>query len=678
MSPWPDLDQRQIGPQSTTTSSVSTPHCTPFTLPSLGVVSLDVNSVITLTTDIVFHPQCTNGAQTGHVSSVGPSDVADLRDPFYASTIVQTYAIATTTILSYMLVIMLLITPRTFYVGGPRGGGGFLGGRGIISGASGRASVIGVGGRPWLQKVAALTVAISLTIATADTFRVAKQQYHVGYMDATALRDQVAGGIEIRAIRVISDTFLWLAQVQTLTRLFPRHKEKVTIMWVGFVLIVFDIVFAILNAFVFASKTRSRGSKTAIPTLSYLFHLALSFLYTAWVLYYAFTKRRYAFYHRKMRNICLVAVLALASVLIPITFFVLDIANPKLAGWGDYVRWVGAAAASVVVWEWVERIEALERDERKDGVLGREIYDGDEMLHLTPSEEVVWPASTRRDQGSGGSGGGTAHTWGRSASGHDSFHFTSRRSVPKPNNTAHAGGIHCQSATHGALSHVFGSVRFSDIGHQRPVSTPPPIASSPVSRTDTASAASTVYTVRYHPISQATPPIPEVDTGSASTQPATSSEPTSVMKEEGLDRSRQISAAPTLPTNPAITSKFRWLAVSNPFKRKRSEPPQEVARSTAPRQHMSQTDAPRGDRRRFSIRASRTNKVHPDQLPITIIPAQARGRTWTPQTLPLTEISGSTEEPRQSGNSDVPTQADVSDTNHRDGQSLRPPDSGLR
>jgi len=63
-------------------------------------------------------------------------------------------------------------------------------------------------------------------------------------------------------------------------------------------------------------------------------------------------------------------------------FFVLDISKPDVAGWGDYVRWVGAAAASVVVWEWVERIEALERNDKKDGVLGREIFDGDEMLEV--------------------------------------------------------------------------------------------------------------------------------------------------------------------------------------------------------------------------------------------------------------------------------------------------------
>ena len=51
-----------------------------------------------------------------------------------------------------------------------------------------------------------------------------------------------------------------------------------------------------------------------------------------------------------MRNICLVAVLSLTSIMVPVVFFVLDISKPNFAGWGDYVRWVGAAAASVAVW----------------------------------------------------------------------------------------------------------------------------------------------------------------------------------------------------------------------------------------------------------------------------------------------------------------------------------------
>ena len=129
---------------------------------------------------------------------------------------------------------MLTINPRSSYI---TGGANFASGRGLIGGATGASSAPGVGSRPWLQKVATLAVAISMTIATADTFKVAEAQYWDGYMDANAMRARVEGSLEIRIVRVVSDIFLWLAQVQTLIRLFPRHKEKVIIKWLGLSLI---------------------------------------------------------------------------------------------------------------------------------------------------------------------------------------------------------------------------------------------------------------------------------------------------------------------------------------------------------------------------------------------------------------------------------------------------------
>ncbi|KAI4168425.1 MAG: hypothetical protein LQ343_006434 [Gyalolechia ehrenbergii] len=402
MSSNTDLLPRQIWANPTPTSTALPRHCTPFRLTSGGLIAIGENNTFTLTEEAVFQPYCTSEPEiTLNASRL--ESVGNHRGPFYASTLPQMYAIAAVTVVSYLLVIMLFITPRTFFVGGLGGGGVFPGQRGMISGASGSASVIGVGGRPWLQKVAALTVAISLTIASVDTFRVAERQYSRDYTDVEALTNAVVNTLELRIVRVISETFLWLAQAQTLIRLFPRHKEKVIIKWAGFVLIGLDTIFSILNNFVKgSSKSAPRRYQSAVPALSYLFTFCLSLIYAAWIIYYSLSKRRYAFFHPKMRNICLVALLSYVAVLIPVVFFILDISIYDVAGWGNYVRWVGAAAASVVVWEWVERIEALERDERKDGILGREIFDGDEMLEITPSSAATW-SSSRRVGGSGGS-----------------------------------------------------------------------------------------------------------------------------------------------------------------------------------------------------------------------------------------------------------------------------------
>lgn len=560
----------------------------------------------------------------------------DTRDPFYSSTTPQLYAIGCATVVSYLLVVILFITPRTFYIGGPGGGANFLGRRGMISGSySGNSSVVGVGGRPWLQKVAATLVAISLTIASVDSFRVAEKQYDYGYSDASALSEEVIDGLEIRIVRVISSTFLWLAQVQTLIRLFPRHKEKIMIKWAGFALIVLDTTFAILdNFFVKTSGTRPRMYDDAIPALSYLFELSLNLLYAAWVIFYSLSKHRFAFFHPKMKNICLVALLSLCAVLIPVVFFVLDISKPNIAGWGSYIRWVGSAAASVVVWEWVERIEALERDERKDGILGREIFDGDEMLEVTPSEEVDWPRQPSNDRDQSG-GTGASSGWG-GMMGLSYRPLRNRVGLPRGRRSRRVGR---QNQGNGAN----GSNRQNAARH-----TPPPAVVTPISRGDTTSAGSTVYNVRYHPVSTPTPPVVMPQMEEEEGEDGMKGLP--VVSEGGNWQRNGAPAHQTDQLPPIIHTDQRWRSLLQPFRRRRASLPREVAFAQAeeglspPKESSDslveddssqRTSRPRGDylfplnRRAWSVSGRQGDDA---PLPVTVIPAGSRDQqAWSPQ-----------------------------------------------
>jgi hypothetical protein len=624
------------------TSMTMRPHCTPFTLPSNGVLTLGVSDILTLTSDAVFKPECTGSSDVLLTGTNSPSYL-DFRDPFYASTLPECYALAATTVIAYMLVIMLLITPRTFL----HEGAVVLGRRGFTNGPSGSDAGIGIGGRPWLQKVAALTVAVSLTIATADTFKVAEQQYEIGYMDAQALQNQVENGMELRIIRVISDTFLWLAQAQTLIRLFPRQRGKIIIKWTAFALITLDVLFSILNNFVYNNgDTRPHTLVDAVPALAYLFQLALSLLYAAWVIYYSITKKRFAFFHPQMRNICLVALLSLVSVLVPVVFFVLDISKPNLAGWGDYVRWVGAAAASAVVWEWVERIEALEREDKKDGVLGREVFDSDEMPEVNPLSERSWASHLRhrKDDGNGnengkgkdgrGEGGTSTGSNGISWPGVASL---ANRYRPRANHDVETGKSDRAKPAQQAARRI---------PRSRPPLWPtrPPPAATPINRADTASAESTVYAIRYHPISESTPPIHEGEV------------------HRGLSRqnSLEIISAPIINDDRSDTSEkavieqmedghevepgshrpnpWQTLVKVNPFRRGPRDPPSEVSAHTV---KVPETANRHGAIHKWDVRArfedfaatqaeKLREKARPSDsvgpLPVTVIPAPPRRR----------------------------------------------------
>ena len=604
-----------------------------------GVFIVNDTFEITLTHNAIFKPQCTGGSSgIVHGAFGDNSTVTDLRPPFYSSTTPQIFAIAVATVISYFLVILIFITPRTFFVGGPGGGAGFLTRRGL----GGNSSVIGVGRRPLLQKIAAVTVAISMTIATADTFKVAKRQYEEGFMDSDEMVRQVTRGLEIRVVQVISDTFLWLAQVQTLIRLFPRHKEKVTIKWLGFALVLLDVIFSSLNNFlVIGTNTRPLKSRDAIPALSYLFELAIGFIYASCVIYYSMSKYRLAFYHAKMRNICLVALLSITSVLIPVVFFVIDVSSPDIATWGFYIRWVGAAAASVVVWEWVERIEALERDERKDGILGREIYDGDEMLEVTTANGVAWPRGGPR---------------------RDSDDNEKKKNIPglkdrfrvknRPLRLQMLSHNHKRKIEAAAVTVTNAKAAPSRTEQDASCPAPPAAVATPISRANTTSAASTVYAVRYHNLQTLSPEFPEnrpdelMVPKEASTE--CTSENTVAEEDNGHDGPRNC-RSPAESRNKA-TSRPLWTAVSNPFKRKRKSPPAEVAGAQLLDENshwQSPTALVNKEHGKFRSRMDAFTNIQRDKLrsrrqdskvdgplPITVIPAQPRGtRTWSPDDL---------------------------------------------
>ena len=335
------------------------------------------------------------------------------RDPFLASAFPICYALASATTMAWMLLLALFTMHRVLLDGRIV----YLGRWSFKNGSGG----LSRGEWPWLQKISVFFVAVTLTVASVDTFHIAKSQYAWGIQNAALLQMAVMSGTNIKVVGLVADTTLWLAQAQTLIRLFPRHRDQVLTKWAAFILIALDTLSSALNSFMAVTNShgnaRPRTFSEPISTLSYLMHLALGLTYAGWVLYYAFMKRKYAFYHSGMKNMCLLAAISLAAVLTPVGFFIVDIYDPNAVGWSEYVRWAAAASASVVVWEWVERIEELEWEERKNGVLGREVIDGDDdddALELG-ALEMPWPKrKTGRRNGDGdGDGDGDCN------SGHD-------------------------------------------------------------------------------------------------------------------------------------------------------------------------------------------------------------------------------------------------------------------
>lgn len=691
--------------------------CTTTLLAASGVMTMGPGGIpVSLTQPAVYQVPCptpgifarddssslgvSDSSLTQHDSDEDGPKFSDFRDPFYASTFPICYALAATTVTAYMLVIMLFVTPRSFLDGGIV----YLGRRGGFTNRP--AGGVSIGGRPWLQKIAALTVAISLTVATADTFKAAQNQYTWGIQNAKQLQDEVMGSVELKVIRIVSDTFLWLAQAQTLIRLFPRQREKIIIKWVAFALITLDVIFSALNSFKYSdnginTNTQPKNFVHPVPALSYLFQLSLGLLYAAWVIYYALMKKRYAFYHPLMKNICLVAIISVTSVVIPVVFFILDISKPDFTGWGDYVRWVGAAAASVVVWEWVERIEALEREEKKDGILGREVFDGDDMLEVNAAE-FPWMRNSKSRKGDGPDDGNAAER---------QQGFSSANGWPNVSAITHryrGNGAEAENGNSQTAQRTMGDILRPPIWPTRP-----PPAVTPVSRTDTASAASTVYAVRYQPPSESTArtPDPMPYSSSAADLSRQTSLPQSHQTNDDTTSTHQAptslvggqNAAPAVPnsgdleTNSSPQSQTQartptqsqggWRSLTyagSPLFRRSSEdlPQQELPQPVQNRSQQASSRRIRDETGRWDLRArlelfaaNQAERIRdriratPDtaSLPVTVIPAPPRRGAALQQVLEEEELNSADQTPsgeagpNSHSNSNISTSREASD-----------------
>jgi ABC-type multidrug transport system fused ATPase/permease subunit len=269
-----------------------------------------------------------------------------LHDPFFASISPQILALAGATIAAAILLILLFLT-RTR--------------------------------KPWVQKLATLAMTVSLVIYMVVSVDMLQDQYANGSYDADTLRD-VNQNLACKVFAYIADFVIYLAQVQTLMRIFPRKRDKVIIQWTGLGLILLTMVFCALFQFLQPTAPPPNKQSTAwaifiqiLPPLNYLFSIALAFIYAVCVFYFGVVHRRVAL---TVPAGLILAFLSFICITMPIIFFCLDIWAKFVVGWGQYIRSIASIGSAVIVWEWIDRVDESESKRiGKNAILGRRIFE---------------------------------------------------------------------------------------------------------------------------------------------------------------------------------------------------------------------------------------------------------------------------------------------------------------
>lgn len=292
------------------------------------------------------------GLDVGETGSSGVSNVTvsggsnSLHDPFFASVTPQTFALAGATIAAAILLILLFLSRNR---------------------------------KPWIQKFAVLSMTVSLVTYMVVSVNMLEDQYAQGRYDADALRG-VNQNMVCKIFAFIAELMILVAQVQTLMRIFPRKRDKVIIKWTGLCLIALTILFCALFQFLRPSAPPPSQRSTSwqifmqiLPPLNYLFSIALATIYALCVFYFGIIHRRTAF---TIPAGLILSLLSVACITMPIIFFCLDIWAEFVVGWGQYIRSIASVGSTVIVLEWIERVDEEEtKRDGKSGVLGRRIFE---------------------------------------------------------------------------------------------------------------------------------------------------------------------------------------------------------------------------------------------------------------------------------------------------------------
>jgi hypothetical protein len=149
----------------------------------------------------------------------------------------------------------------------------------------------------------------------------------------------------------------------------------------------------------------------------------------------------------------------------------------------------------------------LEREEKKDGILGRQVFDGDETLEID-AQDSSWSIKRKssKDDSEKSASGGSAGSGGSGGARRGGGGGGRQQGFGWPGVSAIAGQTRGGHGERPARRNEQDSARALRETTTRPPIWPsqPPPAITPVSRSDTASAASTVYAVRYHAPSDST------------------------------------------------------------------------------------------------------------------------------------------------------------------------------
>ncbi|AQZ09344.1 RIM21 (YNL294C) [Zygosaccharomyces parabailii] len=203
------------------------------------------------------------------------------------------------------------------------------------------------------------------------------QEEHEKYGVATAksIMSMYTSDLTFSILDLISVFMIQLCQVAIINRLFSRNLEKRIVIFLGVPLVVVSNVLWAIPRFADGVKDSTHHWET-LPPFVYLFRIALSTSYACAVTSFAFIKRRFCIQSFQMG---ILTLLALLVVVLQPALFLADVSDAWLRGVGELFNTTCYVGSAFIVWEWLEGLNSMERNEQAKSILGRPIYEDEQQ-----------------------------------------------------------------------------------------------------------------------------------------------------------------------------------------------------------------------------------------------------------------------------------------------------------
>ncbi|CCK72597.1 Rim21p KNAG_0K02340 [Huiozyma naganishii CBS 8797] len=243
-------------------------------------------------------------------------------------------------------------------------------------------------------KLGSLLASINLTIALGRLLQLLSDQHNKhGAAVSKAIIKFFSQDATFTTLDFLTTLTLQLCQVFIIMRTFERNQEKKLILFCGVFLSFATNILWVIPQY----RTVAGHSITwdTLPPFIYLFRIALAASYAVLVLSYIIQKRRLWCKTLQMAFLTLLTVLAV--LLLP-GFFIADVANVWIAELGELFTTTCYVGSTFLVWEWLERLNAIERTVQAQSILGRPIYEDEQRDYMFAQYALKIQDAIQRDE----------------------------------------------------------------------------------------------------------------------------------------------------------------------------------------------------------------------------------------------------------------------------------------